>query len=108
MPISKEVVEAIASGDASVTFEGWRAVRALLFDMDEERSRLRELCACAYRAMDAQSAPSPWLYALSSASAGNGFDTDGLLADIQPRMARTKARAFVEHRRGEELRRLSL
>jgi hypothetical protein len=106
MAISKEVVEAIASGDASVKFEGWRTVRALLFDMDEERRRLRELCACAYRAMDAQSAPSPWLHALSSASEGNGFDTDGLLADIQPWVAR--ARAFVEHRRGEELRRLSL
>jgi hypothetical protein len=106
MSISKEVVEAIASGDASVKFEGWRAVRALLFDMDEERSRLRELCACAYRAMDAQSAPTPWLYALSSASEGNGFDTNGLLADIQPRVAR--ARAFVDPRHGDELRRLSL
>jgi hypothetical protein len=106
MPISKEVVEAIASGDASVKFEGWRAVRALLFDMDEERRRLRELCACAYRAMDAQSAPMPWLYALASASEGNGFNTNGLLADIQPRVARAKA--LVDRRRCDELRRLSL
>jgi len=106
MPISKEVVEAIACGDASITFEGWRTVRALLFDMEEERCRLRELCACAYRAMDAQSAPKPWLYALSSASAGNGFETNGLLADIQPRAARAKA--SVNRHQGDELRRLSL
>jgi hypothetical protein len=81
----------LACGYASITFEGRRTVRPLLFDMEEERCRLGEPCACAYRAMDAQSAPTPWRYALSSASAGKGFETNGLLADIQPWAARAKA-----------------
>lgn len=56
-----------------------RILTTRIAELDGERDALRRLAMCAYQLAGAHDAPVTWLDALSAASVGEPFSTDGLL-----------------------------